>query len=47
MQGIIGLGDKTTHGGEVQSSSTTMFFGDLGVARKGDRVSCGVPRSQV
>lgn len=40
MQGIIRLGDKTIHGGAVLSCSTTMFFGDIGVARKGDRVSC-------
>ncbi|WP_395489243.1 PAAR domain-containing protein [Cedecea davisae] len=40
MQGIIRPGDKTTHGGAVLSCSTTMFFGDIGVARKGDRVSC-------
>jgi len=40
MQGIIRLGDKTTHGGAVLSCSTTMLFGDIGVARKGDRVSC-------
>jgi uncharacterized Zn-binding protein involved in type VI secretion len=40
MQGIIRLGDKTTHGGAVLSCSTTMFFGDIGVARKGDCVSC-------
>lgn len=40
MYGIIRLGDKTTHGGEVQSCSTTMFFGGRGVARVGDRVSC-------
>ena len=40
MQGIIRLGDKTTHGGAVLSCSTTMLLGDIGVARKGDRVSC-------
>jgi len=33
MQGIIRLGDKITHGGEVLSCSMTIFFGDIGVAR--------------
>lgn len=28
MQGIIRLGDKTTHGGAVLSCSTTMLFGN-------------------
>lgn len=40
MQGIIRIGDKTTHGGAVLSGSATMIFGGIGVARKGDKVSC-------
>ncbi|WP_240150328.1 PAAR domain-containing protein, partial [Erwinia amylovora] len=34
------MGDKTTHGGAVQSGSSAMIFGGIGVARKGDKVSC-------
>ncbi|WP_312226632.1 PAAR domain-containing protein [Pseudescherichia sp.] len=40
MKGIIRIGDKTTHGGAVQSGSSTMIFAGKGVARKGDSVSC-------
>lgn len=40
MQGIVRIGDKTTHGGAVQSGSSTMIFGGIGVARKSDKVSC-------
>ncbi|MFU9139249.1 PAAR domain-containing protein [Erwinia tasmaniensis] len=43
MQGIIRIGDKPTHGGAVQSGSSTMIFGGIGVARKGDKVSCPQP----
>ncbi len=51
MQGIIRIGDKTTHGGAVQSGSSAMIFCGIGVARKGDKVSChnkgmGQPLSQ-
>jgi len=42
MQGIIRIGDKTTHGGEVQTGSDTMIFEGTGVARKGDKVSCPI-----
>lgn len=42
MLGIIRIGDKTTHGGAVQSGSETMIFGSIGVARKGDKVSCPI-----
>ncbi|WP_145584784.1 PAAR domain-containing protein [Yersinia intermedia] len=42
MQGIIRIGDKTTHGGAVQSGSDAMIFGGLSVARKGDKVSCPI-----
>ncbi|ECR5116572.1 PAAR domain-containing protein, partial [Salmonella enterica] len=33
----------TTHGGSVISGSDTMIFGEIGVARKGDKVSCPIP----
>jgi uncharacterized Zn-binding protein involved in type VI secretion len=38
MLGIIRIGDKTSHGGAVQSGSVA----GLGVARKGDKVSCPI-----
>lgn len=40
MLPIIRIGDKTTHGGSVLTGSGTMKFGGVGVARKGDNVSC-------
>ncbi|EDU58355.1 hypothetical protein PROSTU_01527 [Providencia stuartii ATCC 25827] len=40
MQQIIRKGDKTTHGGTVLTGFDTMKFGGIGVARKGDQVSC-------
>jgi uncharacterized Zn-binding protein involved in type VI secretion len=43
MKGIIRIGDKTTGGGTVLSGSTVMFFGNFGVARQGDLVSCPIP----
>lgn len=43
MQGIVRIGDKTTHGGTVQSGSSTMVFCGIGVARKGDKVFCPQP----
>lgn len=43
MQGIIRIGDKTTGGGAVLSSSSHMIFEDLRVARVGDPVSCLIP----
>jgi uncharacterized Zn-binding protein involved in type VI secretion len=43
MLQIIRKGDKTTHGGSVMTASETMKFGGIGVARKGDKVSCPVP----
>ncbi len=43
MLQIIRKGDKTTHGGSVLTASDTMKFGGIGVARKGDKVSCPVP----
>ncbi|MCP6473365.1 PAAR domain-containing protein, partial [Klebsiella pneumoniae] len=42
MLQIIRKGDKTTHGGSVLTASETMKFGGIGVARKGDKVSCPV-----
>nr|WP_105583532.1 PAAR domain-containing protein [Cronobacter sakazakii] len=43
MLPIIRKGDKTTHGGSVMTCSSTMIFGGIGVARKGDKVSCPIP----
>lgn len=40
MKNIIRIGDKTTGDGTVQSGSTVMKFGDIGVARAGDPVNC-------
>ncbi len=40
MKGIIRIGDKTTNGGTVTSGSQVVKFGGIGVARKGDAVSC-------
>lgn len=42
MQGIIRIGDKTTHDGSVLAGSVDMIFGGIGVARKGDKVSCPI-----
>jgi len=42
MLQIIRVGDKTTHDGSVTTGSETMKFGGIGVARKGDEVSCPV-----
>jgi uncharacterized Zn-binding protein involved in type VI secretion len=42
MFAIIRIGDKTTHGGAVLSGSDTMKFGNIGVARLGDMVSCPI-----
>lgn len=43
MLQIIRKGDKTTHGGTVLTASEEMKFGGIGVARKGDTVSCPMP----
>lgn len=40
MLAIVRIGDKTTHGGAVLTGFCTMKFGGIGVARKGDKVSC-------
>lgn len=42
MLPVIRKGDKTTHGGIVKTASNTMKFGEIGVARKGDIVSCPI-----
>lgn len=38
--GFVLLGDKTTHGGEVISASSTMIVNNKKVALVGDKVSC-------
>ncbi|TCW00155.1 PAAR domain-containing protein [Biostraticola tofi] len=40
MQGIIRIGDKTTHGGTVLTGSSGVVFGGIPVACVGDSVSC-------
>lgn len=40
MKGIIRLGDKTDHGGEVITASSTFVCLGKGVARVGDLVTC-------
>ena len=42
MLAIVRIGDKTTHGGAVLTGSGTMKFGGVGVARKGDKISCPI-----
>lgn len=42
-QGFVLLGDKTTHGGEVISASSTTFVDGKPVALVGDNVSCPIP----
>lgn len=42
-QGFVLLGDKTTHGGEVVSASSTQFVHGKPVALVGDQVSCPIP----
>jgi uncharacterized Zn-binding protein involved in type VI secretion len=37
---IARIGDKGTHGATIVEGSSTMFANGIGVARKGDRVSC-------
>ena len=39
-KGFVLLGDKTTHGGQVLSASTTMIVNGKKVALIGDKVSC-------
>ncbi|KPC52608.1 hypothetical protein WG78_12210 [Amantichitinum ursilacus] len=40
MRGVIRLHDKTDHGGEVISASSTMVVDNQPVALVGDQVSC-------
>jgi uncharacterized Zn-binding protein involved in type VI secretion len=40
IKGIIRIGDRTDHGGEVITGSDTMEFGGKKVARVGDLVRC-------
>ncbi len=40
MPGIICLGDATTHGGRVETASSTLYFHGRRVALIGDLVSC-------
>lgn len=42
MKGFVLLGDKTTHGGEVISASSTMIVDGKSVALVGDKVSCPI-----
>lgn len=42
-QGFVVLGDKTTHGGEVISATSTMVVNGKPVALLGDEVSCPLP----
>lgn len=42
MQGVVRLGDITSHGGKVISASGTAFVNGVAVARKGDRCTCPV-----
>jgi uncharacterized Zn-binding protein involved in type VI secretion len=39
-KGFVLLGDKTTHGGQVLSASSTMIVNGKKVALIGDKVSC-------
>lgn len=41
-KGFVLLGDKTTHGGEVISASSTMIVNGKKVALVGDEINCPV-----
>ncbi|WP_434113393.1 PAAR domain-containing protein [Paraburkholderia caffeinilytica] len=43
MQGVIRVGDKTSHGGVVVTGSELSKVMDRGVARVGDRCTCPIP----
>lgn len=43
FQGFVLLGDKTTHGGEVISASSTQTVNGKPVALAGDQVRCPLP----
>jgi len=40
---IVRLGDPTSHGGKVITSSATHTIGGIGIARVGDAVFCPIP----
>ncbi|KFK91697.1 MULTISPECIES: PAAR domain-containing protein [unclassified Serratia (in: enterobacteria)] len=40
MLGVVCLGDTTTHGGEVKTASSTLYFNGLQAALVGEWVSC-------
>lgn len=42
-KGFVLLGDKTTHGGEVISASSTMIVNNKSVALIGDKINCPIP----
>lgn len=42
-QGFVLLGDKTTHGGEVTTASSTTIINGKAVALVGDEVRCPLP----
>ncbi|EAA1959733.1 PAAR domain-containing protein [Escherichia coli] len=42
MKGIVVLGDKTTHGGQVISVSSSMVINGKKVALVGDKINCPV-----
>jgi uncharacterized Zn-binding protein involved in type VI secretion len=42
MQGIIRLGDPTSHGGKVVSTGSLVKVGGIPVARLGDACSCPI-----
>ena len=41
-KGFVLLGDKTTHGGQVMTASSTMIVNGKKVALIGDKVSCPI-----
>lgn len=41
-KGFVLLGDKTTHGGQVISVSSTMVINGKSVALVGDKISCPI-----
>lgn len=42
-KGFVLLGDKTTHGGQVISATSTMLVNGKKVALLGDKISCPMP----
>lgn len=41
-KGFVLLGDKTTHGGQVISASSTMVINGKNVALVGDKINCPI-----